>query len=191
MIEAFMARWGYLAVGLGTFIEGETVLLAAGALARNGVFSPFLALGSGIAGSCAWSQLWFHSGRRIGRHAIQRRPSWSARASEIERFMIHQGPPFVVAFRFVIGMGTVCPAVLGASGYPTQRFLLLDTLGAVLWATGFGGLGWGLAAGLGHALGRNTRIPELLTAAATTGALLWLGTKLAAYCLRHRTEVAE
>ncbi|MDB4986854.1 MAG: hypothetical protein JWN04_2032, partial [Myxococcaceae bacterium] len=31
MLASLVLRWGYLAVGVGTMLEGETVLLAAGA----------------------------------------------------------------------------------------------------------------------------------------------------------------
>src|SRR4051812_47120073 len=148
MFEELIARWGYLAVGLGTFIEGETVLLAAGALARKGLLALPSLLVCAIAGSVTWSQLWFHTGRRLGRFAVDRRPTWQVRASQIERLTTRHGRLFVIAYRFVAGMGAVCPALLGASGYSPRRFAWLDSLGAGAWAAAFTGIGWGLAAGL-------------------------------------------
>jgi membrane protein DedA with SNARE-associated domain len=191
MLEEFIARWGYLAVGIGAFVEGETVLVAAGALARKGVLQLPLLLAWAIAGSIAWSQLWFHTGRRAGSFALERWPHWRARAAQLERVMGRHGPLFVVMFRFVAGMGTVCPALLGASGYPVRSYLVLDSIGAAIWSTTFTATGWGLAAGLSKLLGRNTHLPELLTAAVTVGVVLWLGAKLAAWMMRNRTREAE
>jgi membrane protein DedA with SNARE-associated domain len=39
MIETFVAQWGYLAVALSVFFEGEATLIAAGALAQRGLLS--------------------------------------------------------------------------------------------------------------------------------------------------------
>lgn len=149
MLAELMVRWGYLAVGIGTFVEGEAVLLAAGALAyKTGMTLPLLVL-SAAAGSMAWSQLWFHAGRRAARLAISLRPSWQARRDDFERFMTRHGRLFVLGFRVVAGMGTVCPALLGASGYRWRSFALLDGVGAVLWAATFASVGWSVAAGFG------------------------------------------
>jgi membrane protein DedA with SNARE-associated domain len=162
--------------------------MAAGALARKGVLGVPLLLVYAVAGSVLWSQLWFHTGRGAGSIALRRRPKWQARAEEFERFMGRNGLLFLLGFRFVAGMGTVCPALLGASGYPARRYLVLDVIGAIVWASAFTATGWGLAAGLSKILGRNTHIPELLTAAATVGVILWLGAKLATWLHRHRTR---
>lgn len=191
MLDELIARWGYLAVGIGTFIEGETVLMAAGALARKGLLGLPLLLACAIAGSIAWSQLWFHTGRRAGSFALERRPQWRARAAELDRFMAQHGRSFVIAFRFVAGMGTVCPALLGASGYPARRYLLLDAIGAVVWSVAFTAIGWGLSAGLSKLLGRSTHVAEALTAAVTLGVVLWLAAKLSAWSQRNRTRAVE
>jgi len=37
MWEQLVSRWGYIAVALGTFVEGEGVLLSAGAVAHLGL----------------------------------------------------------------------------------------------------------------------------------------------------------
>jgi membrane protein DedA with SNARE-associated domain len=147
MSDELIARWGYLAVAIGTFIEGEAVLIAAGALAqKQGLDLPLL-VSFAAAGSIAWSQLWFHTGRRAARLAIGLRPSWQARRAPFERFLLRHGRLFVLGFRWVAGMGTVCPALLGASGYAWRSFVLLDSAGAALWAAVFVGVGWSVAAG--------------------------------------------
>jgi membrane protein DedA with SNARE-associated domain len=181
MFEQLIAHYGYLAVLLGTFIEGEAVLLAAGAIAHKGLLSFSIMLCAATLGSVAWAQLWFQVGRSLGNRVFDTRPAWRGHTREIERFIRSYGGWFVLCFRFVSGMGTVAPALLGASGYPPRRYRLLDPIGAAIWATAFGSAGFGLDAGLGQLLGRPIRWDELVVAVIALGFALWLGARAVQY----------
>lgn len=161
MIEDLVARWGYPAILVGTFLEGETVLLLGGAMAHHGLLSLPGVMLAAFAGSVAGDQLWFHVGKRLGRAAIERRPRWQRHVVRVERWLARFGTAFVLGFRFIYGVRTVSPLLLGASGYSQRRFSWLNVVGAALWATSFAALGWGLGAGLRRALGRNARWEEL------------------------------
>ena len=173
MIEAFLARWGYLAVGIGTMVEGEAVLLAGGASADRGVLSLPLVIVAAFAGSVVSDQLWFHAGRRLGRGYIDRKPSLRRRERAIEPWLRRYGDAVVFGFRFAYGFRTVTPVVLGATGYPAARFLAFNALGAALWAGVFGALGWGLGASLERALARAGRAEEIAAAAVLATLALW------------------
>ena len=41
---------------------------------------------------------------------------------------------WVLSFRFVYGLRTVMPVAIGLSGYPPGRYLLLNGIGAAIWA---------------------------------------------------------
>jgi len=148
MIEHYIVRWGYAAIVVGTFFEGETVLVLGGAMAHRGLLSlPGVAL-SAFAGSLAGDQLWFLLGRRGGRLALAHRLRWQTQATRVNHWITRYGTTFVVGFRFIYGLRSVSPLILGASGYPPLRFLWLNIAGAALWAMCFSALGWGLSAGL-------------------------------------------
>ena len=140
-------RWGYLAIVVGTYLEGEGILLSAGALCLAGVLSaPWVVL-SATLGSLAWGQTWFRVGALSGRALIGRHPVWQARAQVVERWLARSGPAVLLCGRFVAGMGTLLPTVIGASGYAWPRFTLLDGAGALIWALVVTGAGWALGAG--------------------------------------------
>lgn len=146
MFAEMLARFGYAAVVVGSFVEGELVLLAAGALARTGRLSPVLVALAGSVGSAAWNQVWFRIGRRTGQQLLARRPSWRARTQLLERWLSTYGRAVIVFGRFAPGMGGVLPATVGASGLTSSRFIPLDVVGALIWsstytAAGFGALG--------------------------------------------------
>ena len=48
----------------------------------------------------------------------------------------------VLGFRFLYGLRTVTPFAIGMSGFPPVRFLILNVIGAAVWATVIGSLGY-------------------------------------------------
>jgi hopanoid biosynthesis associated protein HpnK len=148
MLATLSAELGYAAVACGAFVEGEAVVLSAGALAHAGKLGlPGVVL-AGACGSFIWGQVWFSVGRVVGPTLLARRPNWRSRASAVDRWLERAGPWVVVGGRFVAGMGTVLPAVIGASGFRRARFVLLDAIGAFLWSTVLSVAGFGVGRGL-------------------------------------------
>lgn len=177
MLEAFVARFGYLAIGVGTFLEGETVLLAGGAFAHKGLLSLPGVIVAAFAGSLAGDQLWFFIGRRYGRPFVERRPRWKAQAARIDGFLARFGTAFVLGFRFLYGLRSVTPLFLGASGYPALRFALFNAIGAAAWAVGFGVGGWALGATLATVLQRSVHVEEALLGAVVLVAAGWAASR--------------
>ena len=147
----FITRWGYLAVVAGTFAEGETVVLLAGVLAREGYLSFWGLCGAALLGSLAGDQLLFYLGRRYGKPFVDRRPRLQQRAERITRLLDRYETLCLVGFRFAYGLRSVAPVVFGAHGIAPGRFLLCNLCGGVLWALSFSAAGYGTGSLL-HAL---------------------------------------
>lgn len=178
VLESVVLRYGYAAVGIGTFFEGETVLIAAGALAHRGLLSlPFVILAAFVGGTVG-DQMWFHVGERFGRKYIEKRPNLRQRAARVERWFSRYGDAFVIAFRFIYGIRVVTPVLLGASHFSTRRFAVLNMIGAALWAASFGILGWTLGASFSAILARAGKIEELVVGAAVLVAVLWIAQRV-------------
>ncbi|MBX3209465.1 MAG: DedA family protein [Labilithrix sp.] len=189
-LAPLIARWGYAAVAVGVFFEGETIVIVAGAMAHRGLLSLPGVIVAAFAGSVTGDQLWFHLGHRYGRGFAERRPAWRRRAERVEALFERYGTFFVLAFRFFYGFRTITPVVLGVVGYPAGRYTILNAIGAALWAVAFGSAGYGLGAGLRGILRRTTRVEELLLAAIVAGALLWLASRVIG-AARRRTTVTD
>lgn len=174
MLESFILRWGYVAVGAGTFFEGELILVAGGALAHRGLLSLPLVMLAAFLGSVAGDQLWFHLGRRFGRRLVERSDRWRAHARLVDAWLARHGVLFVFGFRFLYGIRTVTPLVVGASAYSAPRFAALNVLGAASWAMAVGGGGWLLGASLERLLQRTARVEELAVAIVVLALLAWL-----------------
>jgi membrane protein DedA with SNARE-associated domain len=183
MLQGLISHWGYLAVALGAFFEGEAVLLGAGALAHGGQLSLPLVVLAGTVGSFSWGQAWFYAGRTFGRAFIDRRPSWRARAAIVEQRLWRHGGWLVVGFRFIAGMAIILPVLIGACGYRARRFLFLDGMGALLWASLFAAIGFGMSAGLEVMLARSLGWPEIIAIGVLGVLLVWLVTRLVSAAL--------
>lgn len=178
MMEELLQRFGYAGVLLGTALEGEGVLLAAAVLARHGLLRPTLVVLAAFLGTVGAGEAWFFVGRRSGARLLARRPAWAARAEVVRLAVARRGAWFVLAFHFLVGLRTVTPLVLGASGYSARRFFVLNAAGTAVWAVVIGVAGWFVGEAVAVALRRAARVEELVAAAVLTILVAWLVRRL-------------
>jgi membrane protein DedA with SNARE-associated domain len=178
MLSQFILRWGYLALGFGTFFEGEAVLIAGGALAHRGLLSLPLVILAAFAGSVGGDQLWFQLGRHFGPRLLERRRHWQPRVAQVKRWLERYGALFVLSFRFLYGLRMISPLLLGATHYPAVRFAILNVVGAAIWACAFGFAGWAVGAGMRSVLSRAGHVEELLGMGVAVSICLWIAYRL-------------
>jgi membrane protein DedA with SNARE-associated domain len=176
-LEHLIATYGYLAVAVGSFLEGETVLVMAGFAAHRGYLDFRYVVLAAFLGSLAGDQLYFFLGRTHGAAFLARRPRWQARAARVHRMLERRPALLIISFRFglVWGFRTVAPFVIGMSRVPTSRFVLFNTIGAAAWALSIGALGYFFGHGLELLLGDVKRYErEAFLFLVAAGVVLWL-----------------
>lgn len=175
MLQAFLQDYGYLALFIGTFFEGETILVLAGFLASRGYLDIYLVMLTAASGGYTGDQLWYFLGRRKGRQILARKPGWEALGTRALDHLRRYPDLWVLGFRFVYGLRTVMPVAIGISGYPPLRFLLLNALSALIWAVALGAAAFHLGAALEHLLDDIQHYEIwLMGALIGAGSLLWL-----------------
>lgn len=132
--QAILVQYGYLAVLLGTFLEGEMVLVLGGFLAHQGYLSLPGVMIAALAGSLLTDQLFFLLGRLRGRPYLLRRPRLMARVAKADRLISRHRVPVTLGFRFLYGMRTVIPFTLGLSSVSALLFISLNVAGALIWS---------------------------------------------------------
>lgn len=167
--------WGYLIVFgftvfenifiVGTVTPGETVVIAAAAVASKG--NLFLAgvWISSVIGTVVGSNISYWSGRRAGIEGVrgvieclaQTRLGKILRVdpSGIEEIREHfhtDGAKTVLIARFAIGVKNWVPAMAGAMHMPALWFQIYTVLGAVLYTSLMCAIGWFLAENFDRAL---------------------------------------
>lgn len=134
MIADLVARYGYLAVFLGTLAEGETVLVAAGFAAHRGLLDWRLVMLVAMIGGTLGDQLAFLLGRWQGEALLRRFPALARHEPRIRRLLARYDAILIVTVRFLYGLRIAGPAILGSYGLPPLRFAAFNAIGAGLWA---------------------------------------------------------
>ncbi len=174
-LENFLAHYGYLALFIGTFLEGETILILGGISAKIGYLKLPGVITAAFLGTLAGDQLFFFLGRLKGQKFIANRPKWQSKAKKVNHWLEMNEKAVIVGFRFFYGFRTVTPFVIGMSSIRTGKFLFFNILGALIWAVVIGGVGYFFGHALDLALGhiRHFEI-SVLVGVAVVGAVIWL-----------------
>lgn len=114
-------------------------------------------------------------GRIKGKNAIEKRPHWKANSEKVLKLLNKHQVWLILGFRFLYGLRTVAPFLIGASNVSPIRFLILNIIGASLWAVIIGTMGYLFGQTLEIIIGDIKRY-ELLVFVMLTGVgmLIWL-----------------
>lgn len=169
-LEPLIHQFGYLAILIGTLIEGEAVLLLGGFFAQQGFLSLPMVIALGVTGTFLSEAALYHLGLSKG-HAIMRRSP--ARLARYERFAEHLHRHkylLILGYRFIYGMRSVAPLAIGASGIRPGLFHSLNLVGTVIWTAVMATLGFFFGRSISHYLdnidGYGIWIPAALVAMA-------------------------
>jgi len=175
MLESLLSHYGYPILFIGTFLEGETVMVLGGLAAHLGYLSLDRVIACGFCGTLLGDQLGFFLGRRHGKTLLARYPSWQARTQGVfDKLDQHQNL-LILGFRFVYGLRTVTPFAIGMSGVSYLRFILLNLTGAGIWAISIGLAGYYFGQAVEALLGDIKRYELILmTSIIGIAILIWL-----------------
>ena len=171
-LETWIQTHGYWLVALGTFLEGETILLLAGAAAHRGTLDLHGVMLAALLGSVAGDQLFFQLGRRWGAHLLARHPRWKRRFGRIDARLVRHRNLLVAGFRFLYGLRTLTPFALGLGDLSALRFTALEVAGAVVWSIAVASFGYGLGEAATRLLGPTRHAEAAAFALIVTVALL-------------------
>lgn len=178
MISAFVASYGYLAVFVGTLLEGETILIAAGFAAHRGLLDLPIVILVAMLGGTLGDQLAFQIGRWKGDALIERFPALARHKPRVHDLLEGHATLFILTVRFLYGFRIAGPVLLGSSRVPMLRFAMLNLIGAALWATVVSGAGYLFGLAINALITDLKRIEEVvLIAILVGGGLVWLWRK--------------
>jgi membrane protein DedA with SNARE-associated domain len=144
-LPALVDAYGYIAVFIGAFLEGETVLALAGLAASRGYLDLRLVVCVAFVAGFLGDQFFFFLGRARGAQLLARFPRWRERAQRFDAMLARWHAPLIVAIRFMYGFRILGPVMLGMGRCAPGKFVVFNLIGAAIWAP--------LIAGLGYAFG--------------------------------------
>ena len=137
-----LSQYGYVAVFIGSLIEGETLLILAGFAAHQGYLSFPLVVGLAFCGGAIGDQFFFFLGRKYGQALIDKFPRLKPHIVTVNRLILRFHSAVIILVRFMYGLRVAGPVAIGASGVGVWRFIAFNLLGAALWALLVGGAGY-------------------------------------------------
>lgn len=142
MISAFVLSYGYLAVFVGTLLEGESILLAAGFAAHRGLLDLPVVIVVAVLGATLERSTGLPARSLERPGAIARFPSLAKQQPRVHELLEGHATLFILTLRFLYGLRIAGPMLLGTSRVAILRFVVLNVIGAVVWALTIGGAGY-------------------------------------------------
>lgn len=143
-IAQLVQQFGYLAIAVGSFLEGEAVLLAGSFAASQGYLELALVFPIAALASFFGDLPYFFAGRRYGDTVMERFPALHCHKGRLENLLHRHHVLMVLSLRFLYGVRIPGLLTLGMSALPAWRFLVLNFFGAIIWAAGICAAGYGV-----------------------------------------------
>ena len=177
--ELLLQKFGYLAVFIGTFLEGETILVMAGFFAERGYLEIFLVILTAFIGAYAGHICWFWLGRTQGVKLLDRFPKMKKHFGKGIRMFERYGAPAIFITQWLYGLRVTCAVIIGISKISTTKFLIYEAATCAVWAAAIGCLGYYFGRAVERVLGKAAHIEKWgLLALVIIGVSFWIYHKM-------------
>jgi membrane protein DedA with SNARE-associated domain len=172
--ELLLHKFGYVAVFIGTFLEGETILVMAGFFAQRGHLAlPLVAL-CAFLGAYSGHVCWFWVGRTQGVKLLDRFPRMKKHFGKGIRMFERYGAPAIFITQWLYGLRITCAVVIGISRISTVKFLIYEAITCVIWALVISSAGYFFGHAVQRLLGRAEHVEKWgLLALVLIGLSIW------------------
>lgn len=134
-IAEFVKDWGYLAVMVGSIFEGEIVLITASASAAFGYLDIYKVFFVAFVTTVITDQVLFFAGYKLGTDwAVKKFPKVAAARDRVFTLLHKMDIFFIFAFRFIYGIRTVSPLIIGSAKIKPTRFIIFNFFSGACWA---------------------------------------------------------
>ena len=176
ILATFIRTYGYWAVLVGTFLEGETILMLGGLSAQLGYLDISLVMIVAFIGSFSGDQFYFIVGRLKGTELLEKHQRWRAGFHKVHCYLERYHDLIMIGFRFVYGIRVMTPFVLAMNPkIRTGRFVFFNAIGAAIWSVVVAGGGYLFGHALGLILNDIKHYEQIvIIGVAALGLCLWL-----------------
>lgn len=173
-LESTIAHYGLIAIFIGAGTEGEAAAVAGGMVAHRHIIPLWQVALATFSGSLVAGQILFAVARsardRAWVQGLTSKPAYLT----VTRALEQRPVIFILTYRFIFGIRTLTPLVLGGSQVSASRFAALNVAAAALWAAVFTGLGFVFGKGVEHLFGHLPSLHHLISIGVVVVAVLAL-----------------
>jgi membrane protein DedA with SNARE-associated domain len=141
-LPGLIDSYGYLAVLVGAFLEGETILALAGLAAYRGYMDFYTVVVIATIAGFLGDQVYFFLGRHKGSQLLARFPDAQARAHKFDAMLARWHAPLIIGIRFMYGFRIMGAVLLGMGRVPVWKYMIYNFIGAAIWAPLIAGIGY-------------------------------------------------
>ena len=129
-----LEQYGYLAVAIGTFFEGETVLLLGAYAVQQHLLNFWLLIAAAMLGGFLGDQFYYQIGAKYGYDFVKKRPKLAEKFDNASQ-LIDRFPIITILFmRFAWGLRTLIPISFGIKKFPVKRYIAVNIIASFVWA---------------------------------------------------------
>jgi membrane protein DedA with SNARE-associated domain len=133
-MEEYIARYGYIAIVIGTFFEGETTVLLGGIFSKLRYMELDHVMAWAFVGTFAGDCTFFFLGKVFGRNIIDRHEFLRSKIPLANGIMKRYGNFIIFLVRFFVGVRGIILLLLGCTDIRRRTFVLYSTMSAALWS---------------------------------------------------------
>jgi len=173
--ELLLHKFGYLAVFVGTFLEGETILVMAGFFAERGYMDIFIVALVAALGAYAGHVFWFWLGRRYGVRLLDRFPRMKQHFGKGIRLFERYGATAIIITQWLYGLRITAAVIIGISRISVLVLLVVEAISVLTWAAAISAAGYFFGRAVERVLGRAAHIEKYgLVFLIVVGVAVWL-----------------
>jgi membrane protein DedA with SNARE-associated domain len=130
-----LPKYGYFAILIAAFWEGEACLIAAGALCGAGYLDWRLTILAAALGGSAGDQIYFYAAHERAARLVQKSERLRRWYPRVSAFVLRHGTLAVLLSRFAAGLRITIPLVCATARMPPRKYSTLNLISAFAWAS--------------------------------------------------------
>ena len=135
LILSNLQEWGYWVVFIGSIFEGELILLSSSAAAALGYLDIYKIFIIAFCTTVIVDNILFFIGHRLGIDwLIKKFPKLEPAKNKAFKFLNKMDIFFIFMFRFIYGIRTISPLIIGSAHIKPIRFLVCNLISGFIWA---------------------------------------------------------
>ncbi len=143
-MEDLIRDWGYIILFLYSFGGGFLALAVAGVLSFSGELNIYISMAVAASANIIGDQFLFYMARYNKTQAKEMMGKYSKYVEKTENLMIKLGSFAIILQKYIYGIKTLIPLIIGLTQYNGKKFLFFNIIGGVLWALVVGYLSYSL-----------------------------------------------
>jgi membrane protein DedA with SNARE-associated domain len=178
-MQEFIIKFGYPALFLGALLEGESVLIAAGFLAKGGYLNLYLVMLVALLGTYTADVSIYFLGRKKGEGVISRLSLAKAYYPKVKALFEKYGIWAIFITRYLYGLRLASAGFMGLIKMRKGQYLPFNFLSCAIWSILVGGLGYLFGASLEVLIGQVKQYERVVVVFIIfAGVSMWLARRI-------------